>query len=79
MAGEAHKRAMRKWRNARSPHADVLTALERAVAAHPAGSGLTRVPEFKVVARIERESTSTTASAASSTASSSTSNSTDAA
>ena len=37
MPGEAHKRAMRKWRQARSPHADVLTGLERAIAAHPAG------------------------------------------
>lgn len=67
MAGDAHKRAMRKWRNARSPHADVLTALERAVAAHPAGSGLTRRAEFKVVTRIERESTPTSSSSSNST------------
>jgi hypothetical protein len=55
--GDAHKRAMRKWRLVRSPHADVLTALERAVAAHPAGSGVVRRTEFKVVTRIERGST----------------------
>ena len=57
MAGDAHKRAMRKWRLVRSPHADVLTALERAVAAHPAGSGVARRTEYKVVTRIGREST----------------------
>ena len=37
MPGEAHKRAMRKWRQARSEHAEVLSGLERAIAAHPAG------------------------------------------
>jgi hypothetical protein len=62
MAGDAHKRAMRKWRLLRSPHADVLTALERAVAAHPAGAGITKRSEFKVVTRLQRESTSTTSS-----------------
>jgi len=69
MAGEAHKRAMKKWRHARSPHADVLTALERAVAAHPAGSAITRQTEFKVVTRVEREpaSTSTAGSTSGST------------
>jgi hypothetical protein len=49
---------MRKWRLARSPHADVLTALERAVAAHPAGAGNARRSEFKVVTRVQREPTS---------------------
>jgi len=37
MPGEARKRAMRKWRQARSPHVEVLSGLERAIAAHPAG------------------------------------------
>jgi hypothetical protein len=62
MPGDAHKRAMRKWRLARSPHADVLTALERAVAAHPSGTGVTRRTEFKVVTRIERKAPSTSTS-----------------
>jgi hypothetical protein len=67
MAGEAHKRAMKKWRHARSPHADVLTALERAVAAHPAGSAITRQTEFRVVTRVERESASSSPSTSGST------------
>ena len=37
MAGDAHNRAMRKWRRSRSPHAEVLRGLERAIAMHPAG------------------------------------------
>ena len=50
MAGEAHKRAMRKWRQARSPHAEVLSGLERAIAAHPAGGrGVTRRADTKNV------------------------------
>ena len=56
MPGEAHKRAMRKWRQARSEHADVLSGLERAIAAHPAaGRAVTRRSEPKVVTRVPRE------------------------
>jgi len=55
MAGEARKRAMRKWRQARSEHAEVLSGLERAIAAHPAGGrAVTRRSEPKVVTRIPR-------------------------
>jgi hypothetical protein len=55
MPGEAHKRAMRKWRQARSRHADVLTGLERAIAAHPAsGPGVTRRVETRNVTRVPR-------------------------
>ena len=55
MAGEAHKRAMRKWRQARSRHADVLSGLERAIAAHPAaGRGVTRRVETRNVTRVPR-------------------------
>ena len=55
MAGEAHKRAMRKWRQARSPHADVLSGLERAIAAHPArGRGVVRRVETRNVTRVPR-------------------------
>jgi len=56
MPGEAHKRAMRKWRQARSPHAEVLQGLERAIAAHPAGGGSsTRRSVHDVVKRVPRE------------------------
>jgi hypothetical protein len=59
MPGEAHKRAMRKWRQARSEHAEVLSGLERAIAAHPAGGrAVTRRSEPKVVTRVPRERSS---------------------
>ena len=62
MAGEAHKRAMRKWRQARSPHAEVLDGLERAIAAHPArGRGVARRVETRNVTRVPRESDGTDA------------------
>jgi hypothetical protein len=65
MAGEAHKRAMRKWRQVRSSHADVLTGLERAIAAHPAGGrSKTRNNESKVVTRVPRERRATSNDAA---------------
>lgn len=65
MSGDAHKRAMRKWRQARSQHAEVLTGLERAIAAHPAGgSGVTRRFEPKAVTRIPREKSGTGTDAA---------------
>jgi hypothetical protein len=59
MPGEAHKRAMRKWRQSRSEHANVLSGLERAIAAHPAGGrAVTRPSEAKAVTRVPREHTS---------------------
>ena len=55
MPGEATKRAMRKWRVVRSPHAEVLTGLERAIAMHPAGGrSVTRRIEAKNVTRVPR-------------------------
>ena len=58
MTGDAHKRAMRKWRQVRSDHADVLTGLERAIAAHPAGGrSVTRRYEPTAVTRVPREKT----------------------
>ena len=64
MPGEAHKRAMRKWRQARSDHAEVLSGLERAIAAHPAGGrGVTRRVETRNVTRC-RVSPSRSAAAA---------------
>jgi hypothetical protein len=55
MPGEATKRAMRKWRLARSPHADVLTGIERAIAMHPAGGrSVTRRAVAKNVTRVPR-------------------------
>jgi hypothetical protein len=56
MSGDAHKRAMRKWRQARSDHAEVLSGLERAIAAHPAGGrGVARRVETRNVTRVPRE------------------------
>jgi hypothetical protein len=47
---------MRKWRQARSRHADVLTGLERAIAAHPAsGRRLVRRVETTNVTRVPRD------------------------
>lgn len=46
---------MRRWRHARSPHAEVLSGLERAIAAHPAGGrAVIRSPEARSVTRIPR-------------------------
>ncbi len=46
---------MRKWRLARSPHADVLTGIERAIAMHPAGGrSVRRRTEPKNVTRVPR-------------------------
>jgi hypothetical protein len=61
MTGEAHKRAMRKWRQDRSGHADVLHGLERAIAAHPAGgrSLARRRSGPTAVTRIPREKSTT--------------------
>ena len=65
MTGEAHKRAMRKWRQARSEHADVLSGLERAIAAHPAGGrAVTRRPKPEAVTRVPREKRTTGSDAA---------------
>jgi hypothetical protein len=65
MTGDAHKRAMRKWRQARSSHADVLHGLERAIAAHPAGGrSVTRRSAPSDVTRIPREKTTTSPDAA---------------
>jgi hypothetical protein len=62
MPGEATKRAMRKWRVARSPHADVLSGLERAIAMHPAGGrSVRRLIEPKNVTRVPRASNDTDA------------------
>jgi hypothetical protein len=56
---------MRKWRQARSSHADVLHGLERAIAAHPAGGkSVARRPELKIVTRVPRESASNSTDAA---------------
>ena len=42
----------------RSPHADVLTGLERAIAAHPAGGrSVTRRIEAKIVTRFHASAT----------------------
>jgi hypothetical protein len=47
---------MRKWRHVRSEHAEVLSGLERAIAAHPAGGrSVTRRSEPKAVTRVPRE------------------------
>ena len=66
MTGDAHKRAMRKWRQTRSGHADVLHGLERAIAAHPAGgrSATRRTAGPTTVTRIDREKTTTGSDAA---------------
>jgi hypothetical protein len=65
MTGDAHKRAMRKWRQARSQHAEVLSGLERAIAAHPAGGrGVARRFEPKAVTRVPRENSPTGSDAA---------------
>jgi len=65
MTGDAHKRAMRKWRQDRSSHADVLQGLERAIAAHPAGGrSIVRRSEPKAVTRIPREKATTGSDAA---------------
>jgi hypothetical protein len=65
MAGEARKRAMRKWRQVRSQHAEVLSGLERAIAAHPAGGrAVSRRADLQVVTRVPREKTSTSPDAA---------------
>ena len=62
MTGEAHKKAMRKWRQVRSTHADVLHGLERAIAAHPAGGrSVTRRSEPTSVTRVPREKAPTDA------------------
>jgi hypothetical protein len=61
MPGEAHKRAMRKWRQARSQHAEVLSGLERAIAAHPAGGGVERRAESRNVTRVPRDDDGTDA------------------
>ena len=62
MNGEAHKKAMRKWRQIRSEHADVLTGLERAIAAHPAGGrSVTRPKTFSTVTRVPHEKAPTDA------------------
>jgi hypothetical protein len=56
MSGETHKRAMRKWRQSRSEHAEVLSGLERAIAAHPAGGrAVKRRSDPKAVTRVPRE------------------------
>jgi hypothetical protein len=55
MAGDATKRAMRRWRQVRSRHAEVLSGLERAIAAHPAGGrAVVRRSDPKVVTRVPR-------------------------
>jgi hypothetical protein len=60
MPGEARKRAMRRWRLVRSRHAEVLSGLERAIAAHPAGGrAVIRRSETTAVTRIPREHGST--------------------
>ena len=65
MSGEAHKRAMRRWRQARSQHAEVLSGLERAIAAHPAGGrAVVRRSEPKVVTRVPRDRTTNGSDAA---------------
>jgi hypothetical protein len=65
MTGDARKRAMRKWRQARSTHADVLHGLERAIAAHPAGGrSITRRSEPAAVTRVPREKHTTSPDAA---------------
>jgi hypothetical protein len=65
MSGEAHKRAMRKWRQVRSAHADVLSGLERAIAAHPAGGrAVARRSDMRAVTRVPREHTSNGSDAA---------------
>jgi hypothetical protein len=47
---------MRKWRQTRSEHAEVLSGLERAIAAHPAGGrAVLRRSEPKAVTRVPRE------------------------
>jgi hypothetical protein len=47
---------MRKWRQARSKHAEVLSGLERAIAAHPAGGrAVMRRSDAKAVTRVPRE------------------------
>jgi ferric-dicitrate binding protein FerR (iron transport regulator) len=56
MSSEARRRAMRKWRQTRSEHAEVLSGLERAIAAHPAGGrAVMRRSEPKAVTRVPRE------------------------
>jgi hypothetical protein len=56
---------MRKWRQARSEHAEVLSGLERAIAAHPAGGrAVMRRAEPKVVTRVPREHSSNGSDAA---------------
>ena len=53
---------MRKWRLVRSPHADVLSGIERAIAMHPAGGKYaTRRTEPKNVTRVPREANGTDA------------------
>jgi hypothetical protein len=65
MSGESHKRAMRRWRQSRSQHADVLSGLERAIAAHPAnGRAAVRRSDPKVVTRVPRDRTSNGSDAA---------------
>jgi hypothetical protein len=65
MTGDAQKRATRKWRQARSSHADVLHGLERAIASHPAGGrSITRRSAPTDVTRIPREKTTTSPDAA---------------
>jgi hypothetical protein len=55
MSGDATKRAMRRWRQVRSRHAEVLSGLERAIAAHPAGGrAVVRRSDPKVVTRVPR-------------------------
>jgi hypothetical protein len=47
---------MRKWRQSRSEHAEVLSGLERAIAAHPAGGrAVKRRSDPKAVTRVPRE------------------------
>ena len=56
MSGDAQKRAMRRWRQVRSRHAEVLSGLERAIAAHPAGGrAAVQRSDPKVVTRVPRD------------------------
>jgi hypothetical protein len=53
----ARKRAERRWRLARSSHANVLEGLEAAMRAHPAGSALTGARQrARVVSLVPRNS-----------------------
>jgi hypothetical protein len=56
---------MRRWRQSRSQHADVLSGLERAIAAHPAnGRAAVRRSDPQVVTRVPRDRTTNGSDAA---------------